>query len=151
MKSPIEVCSYIPPPNLQVWAWGGVVVLSSLSALNLFWFSKLVKMGGKMIAEYTPLPEIPATARPGQQERASVVPAKGKAGGGVGIPVFEIQVSAGGAAGPPPLLGASGGAAVGGGVGGTREGPAEAASMAASLTSGTRLWFHDNCNHQMGL
>jgi len=98
------------------------VVLASLSALNLFWFSKLLRMGSKMIADYTPPMEHPSTAPHAREGQDGVAAGKGIAGGAV-RPVFEIQVSAG-----------NGGLA-------SRPGPARTSAVADPLTSGGCLFW----------
>ena len=80
---------------MQLWAWCGVVVLGSLSALNLFWFSKLLRVGSKLIAEYTPPSESRPATHTADRGLAPSGPAEDKAGGGGAGPVFDIRVSSG--------------------------------------------------------
>ena len=80
--------------DVQAWAWFGVLILGLLSALNLFWFAKLVHMAGRMLPSRScaerqqDMPRVIVTTS-GQAARASKAPCAA-----AGEPAFEEQVAA---------------------------------------------------------
>ena len=80
--------------DVQAWAWFGVLILSLLSALNLFWFAKLVRMAGRMLPSRSRTErqqEMPRVilSTSGQAARASKAPCAT-----AWEPAFEEQVAA---------------------------------------------------------